>query len=229
MNLYGFVRNDGVDRWDRLGLDVHHLTPEPTPYPEPDVYDELKRDIERKFMAWYETERNDTDWINGLPDCPCDISCLKTACSSNGSWNPYQTVREVTYKSVCAPEGWDLSSMSDAGHLVVKGLIADFHPGAAYELRKVGKDGKSGQQCNYNENGKLITTGAGAGSADKSSPAQSKLAHKDADVNPALDAMFLDGNSRVPNPNGKYFQLYMKVRPTNNGKDAKGAPCQKNP
>ncbi len=237
VNLYGFVGNEGVSRLDVLGEGAiiwdgqQGSSPNSPNYPDPPKAspEEQKRALlEKKFRDWYDQEQN-LEWVNELPDCPCDISCIKTRCSSSGSWNPYVPVREVAYQSVCAPEGWDIARMDDARHLAVYLLMADFHPGALYEMRKTGKNGISGQQCMYDANGKLITKGVGAGSVDKASPNNGVAGHKDADVDPAVMAMTLDGNPSRPDPNGKYFNLYMKVRPANKGKDAKGSPCPDNP
>ena len=83
------------------------------------------------------------------------------------------------------------------------------HPGAKWELRS-----KEGQQCCYDADGNLLTSGPGAGTADKESPA-SKLNspfHFVADVLPFFIAYHLDKNTH-----GDHVDQYIEVRPPNVG------------
>ncbi len=85
------------------------------------------------------------------------------------------------------------------------------HPGAKWEIRS-----NDGQQCCYDEDGNLLTSGPGAGTADKVSPGFFNLKsplHFKADVLPFLIAYYLDGNSH-----GKHVDQYIDVRPPNAGK-----------
>ncbi|MGD0900923.1 MAG: hypothetical protein ABR915_24080 [Thermoguttaceae bacterium] len=101
----------------------------------------------------------------------------------------------------------------------VQTFYFDYHPGAVYELRTKNpeKYGGSGEQCNYDAKGNLITNGPGAGTADKSGPG---VNHKQEDVYPFDWAYELDGNQYV----GKYTNMYREVRPSNNKNN-----CTKNP
>lgn len=81
--------------------------------------------------------------------------------------------------------------------------------------------GKPGEQCCYDKDGKLITGGTGAGTADKASPGSGfsdtwenlffDSGHQDQDVSPADDAIRADGGQSSPH-NDKYKEL----RPVNN-------------
>lgn len=81
-------------------------------------------------------------WYEMLPDCPC------TAPDAEG---------------MVAGDGW----------AVDKGDIATYHPGATVCYRSYPyvetPAGKSGQQCCYDQEGKLITRGSGAGTPDMAS------------------------------------------------------------
>jgi RHS repeat-associated protein len=241
-NLYVFVNNQPTRYWDRLGNSPHgpatpvndpgattpgYLPPSP---PSP---------LEIKFNNWYESEKDNMGWIKSLPDCPCDISCKKKelkcvieSIDSSFPGIPNYEVKwiDVEVDSICAPAGWELSDMDGFKNKSVKVFIANFHPGAKYEIRKSGSGGKGGQQCMYDSKGKLITHGAGAGTADRynpNNPNEGVGNHVDADVDPAQWAMLLDGNPNVPDPNGIYFKKYLEVRPINAGNAA--SPCPKNP
>lgn len=88
-------------------------------------------------------------------------------------------------------------------------------------IKKPSKNG-AGQQCCYDETGKLITHGSGAGSADKVSPEKKKFGeggHQRIDVDWADLAEELDGGSF-----GVNSQKYLEVRPANNKNK-----CPKNP
>ncbi|MBV6440690.1 MAG: hypothetical protein DYG98_12510 [Haliscomenobacteraceae bacterium CHB4] len=85
-----------------------------------------------------------SEWYSRLPACPCT----------------YEEVKKMG-KTDC-PEGeWKICG--DAS--------LRFHYGATYEVRWTPvSSGKAGQQCTYDSNGKLITSGIAAGSPDMVSP-----------------------------------------------------------
>ena len=76
--------------------------------------------------------------------------------------------------------------------------------------RDPGKYGGSGNQCIYDECGKLITSQPGAGTADYSSPEGDRNHIKD-DVDPFDDARYLDQHSGGGN---QYIKKYYEVRPS---------------
>jgi hypothetical protein len=84
-------------------------------------------------------------------------------------------------------------------------LVTPYHPGAYYDLRsKPDKDGHR-QQCTYDNKGKLITHGPGAGTADMGSTFGT---HYDQDMKPFQWALELDGGKP-----GIYVQMYIRCRP----------------
>jgi hypothetical protein len=83
-------------------------------------------------------------WHSNLPPCPCTYTQAK-----------------LENKTKCPQGEW-----SDCGT-----ASADFHYGAAYEVRWLpSSSGRPGQQCTYDASGDLITGGIAAGSPDKVSP-----------------------------------------------------------
>lgn len=102
-------------------------------------------------------------WYELLPGCPCT--------------NPDKD-------SIRINDGWAREARRDEMKglkkiIVGKKDFTKFHPGAAASFRSYpfvatrinGKKRKSGQQCAYDEKGKLIKYGAAAGTPDKTSPA----------------------------------------------------------
>ena len=83
-------------------------------------------------------------WYSNLPNCPCDYDDL-----------PSKTTDPIGKWLKCG------SPYND-----------HYHYGATYEARWVPKDDSDapGQQCMYDANKQLITSGIGAGSPDKDSP-----------------------------------------------------------
>lgn len=79
-------------------------------------------------------------WYTALPDCPCI---------------------DPDYEGVVLDDGWAKD----------KGDISKYHKGAVSSYRSYPpvktNEGKSSQQCCYDENGKLITDKQGAGTPDK--------------------------------------------------------------
>ena len=101
------------------------------------------------------------EWYDQLPWCPCEITDeLDGEVAGDGVWRTSSTDR--------------------------KWLTSFFHPGACREARWGPDGGGPGQQCTYDEDDKLITSGLGAGSADVFSPidARETLKHFARDVVP---------------------------------------------
>lgn len=81
-------------------------------------------------------------WYEDLPPCPC------------------------TYK-----EAQDSAAKRNSQWLDCGDASQEYHYGATHEVRwKPSKPGKPGQQCTYDKDGNLITSGIAAGSPDKVSP-----------------------------------------------------------
>ncbi|MBD0276799.1 MAG: hypothetical protein ICV81_02375 [Flavisolibacter sp.] len=92
------------------------------------------------FGFWFFSPKEQKDWYKQLPDCPC----------SNPDGNGVQL-----------GDGW----AKDIGNIETyhKGATECFRSYPAVETSA----GRSGQQCCYNEEGKLIPFGSGAGTPDK--------------------------------------------------------------
>jgi len=116
--------------------------------------------------------------------------------------------------------------------LVPDTFLEKYHPGASYDLRSTSRRRYyrgAGQQCTYDSNGKLITHGVGAGTADRVAPTGGVIdalvgGHGSSDVQPAEWAWRLDKLLGYAKGDGPYFKKYLEVRPINNGKK-----CPKNP
>ena len=102
-------------------------------------------------------------WYDLLPHCPCENPDLNGV-KLNDGWARERHRNEMGF-----------FQRTFAG----KKDFTFFHPGAYASFRSYpyvvthinGKKFKSGQQCAYNEKGKLIITGPPAGTPDKLSPA----------------------------------------------------------
>jgi len=84
------------------------------------------------------------NWYDNLPNCPCS----------------YDEAKKLNERSNPKGEWLDCGEASQ-----------DYHYGATYEIRWAPSEaGKPGQQCTYDIDGNLITSGIAAGSPDKVSP-----------------------------------------------------------
>jgi hypothetical protein len=106
------------------------------------------------------------NWYDSVPDCPCDYA---TAAKLGETTNP-----DGKWKDYGGADPWY--------------SLHDFHYGATSEVRWLPKvKGGHGQQCTYDDKGKLITGGIAAGSPDKVSPDGAfglPGGHWDADMEP---------------------------------------------
>ena len=197
-------------------LDV--LTPEP---PNLGIFGDafdltstVDKALKEKFMAWHAIQKANMNWLKALPDCPCYLKAEAYCIETMGLFFKRNRQYKATH---VAPEGWVFAVLPPS---------QSFHPGGRYDLRQV-SDGP-GQQCIYDEKGLLITHGPGAGTPDIEGPGSgisTNLSdHISEDVDPFNWALELDGNKAAINENGKYFKLYLSVRPPNPGKN-----CSKNP
>ena len=129
--------------------------------------------------------QSDVGWTDDLPNCP-DKICIVDGKPEN-----------------CSAENW--GSISDANQ---------FHPGAKWCMRSSNSSGGA-QQCCYDEDGKIIKSGLGAGTPDKASASFINyvyLNHYFQDVAPFQLAWDLDGGVL-----GSYLSKYLEVRPPNQG------------
>ena len=215
VNLYSFTANDPLNHWDILGMYTldEGISLDGWIFGYTGVGFErgwfyrgkfvtLNLSDQDKFDAWYRTELRGAAWN-------------KTAVSNSLSWVP----------NVRAPEHlcWNGESME---YSLPNGYSddwnaprssSDFHPGAEYEIRT--KANGAGQQATYDNEGNIITSLPGAGTADRFLPKLgSYLNHASHDIAPFNLAVDLDGgDSGTFSPNniivGSNVRKYYEVRP----------------
>ncbi len=167
-------------------------------------------------MEWYNASK-DTSWTKDLPECPCSLPKKTwTTKETHGCRDMMVTITK-THSEFRNPDPsvWENPTSFNLWIQQNTLLFTDYHPGACYDLRSKPIKGHR-QQCTYDCNGKLITHGASAGTADF---AASTWAHIQTDMRPYDWAIQLDGGKP-----GKYVAMYLEVRPT----DTKNK-CPKNP
>ena len=163
--------------------------------------------------------------LDGLPNCPCSSKRpARVFYRSDKCGNV--TYTDLGYEN-SLPEGWAWDLAVSYPILPVLGYqVWSFHPGADKCMRSHGgRTDRSTQQCCYDSNGGLITSGPGAGSPDINDPD-----HFTGEVDPYLCALYLDdsevgGRHRGrPSHPGFNVGLYNSLRPSNNGKGCKDNP-----
>ena len=182
-------------------------TPTPSGVPMPP---EERERLQGEFDDWYQREKNEgLGWTDGLPDCPEQLDCEQPQ---------DQFPRPTPPGMECSnPDPGNWTDPSDPN------AFGNYHPGAEYGIRTNTPANTPGNQCTYDENGQLIRDGAGAGTADKSSPGGinnlgnnlfSENGHHAQDVDPYELALALDGGTP-----GENVKKYLEVRPTQQGID----------
>jgi hypothetical protein len=180
---------------------------------------ETVRKYQRSFAYWYGTNKKaGLGWLAGLPDCPCTLTVKEVRVRFRYflcfSWG------HTEYTVFTNPDVKVWTDPEEASQT--------FHPGAYVCMRsQVPLANGAGQQCCYDEDGKLITHGRGAGSPDQSLPigVGGVASHVLKDVQAYNYATYLDDATQF----GGYVDMYFEVRPPNKGVDATGKPCPKNP
>ena len=188
VGLYSYCQNNRMLRFDYIGKAVLTLFIPPS--------DNFGK-IQARFDKWYENEKqrlshrdaNGKNWVERLPHCPKELKR-----DGDDFVSPDQNEWKKTW------------------YFFITQFLWNYHPGGKYELRTrdPGKYGGSGNQCIYDECGKLITSQPGAGTADYSSPEGDRNHIKD-DVDPFDDARYLDQHSGGGN---QYIKKYYEVRPS---------------
>jgi len=146
------------------------------------------------FERWYQDAKRNLKWLKALPSCPCSLTLHCTVGNKFEALNP-------------DPKIW--KDPSDKGPGV--------HTGATWNMRSKPTSDGAAQQCSYDANGRLITWGPGAGTADRYS---SFFNHVADDYTPAMWAIQCDRLRK----NESCIRQYLEVRPINNGNN-----CARNP
>lgn len=188
-NLYGYVENNPVRSVDPSGLvSFRYEIDQNIGGSDPNYLNPIPI-AQRNCVLWALKQTNQT-WLNSLPDCVCHL------CVMNGKpKNPN-------------PKVWtDPSTLHK---------IFGFHLEAKWCLRSHARPNGSGQQCCYDESGRLITSGESAGTPDKTSPEASFWQHQTDDVNPFRSCK-----------KAGWLDIYFKYRPPNQGRHVNGGTCDK--
>ncbi len=158
------------------------------------------------FDSWFETEKKleNMEWLKELPAVYKRLGTGKT--------DP-----EPLPEEGC--DLWGNLDDLDPGKAFV-------HPGAFFDYRSkvVGDD--YGHQATYDEDGVLIESGMGAGTADKFNPFSNPISHlledfrpyvwaAQLDGNPVEEALFPDNFTRRLLHKGNYLNKYLIVLPVN--------------
>lgn len=164
------------------------------------------KDAEEKFNNWYnEQTKNGKPDYSSLPACPCSIRCSKTSICDLLSG------RSAHYVP-CSPPGFAL-----VPSVAYPLYLQKYHPGASWDLRS---EGSPAQQCTYDSDFNLITSGPCVGTVDNSNAYPPIVGnHRPEDVTPVDWIIELQGS---PLAEGCWFNKYLDVRPVNGVK-----PCKK--
>jgi RHS repeat-associated protein len=183
-NLRRYVGNKQVNATDPTGLVLY--------------WGYSTQFLQSFFMAWYSAERLNMAWVATIPIPPATLQFQTITKSAGGGIGACGVSTVVTLKVPITPNGWEEDNSA---------AMAIYHPNAWYGYRRKGT-GDAGAQAMYDRDGKLITDGLSAGTADKSTSN-----HYYVDVVPFDIASDLDWRL-----GGTFYRdLYRVVRPPNTG------------
>ncbi|ADG66878.1 AmoP [Planctopirus limnophila DSM 3776] len=205
-NMYSY--NGPINTTDPYGLTSKPANPFiftppllPTPEQIKNFIDKLGKDIKNKSKelceiecaAWAEWDATETplDWSEKVQPCPCNQSSLETG---------KERVRWVESPTDVATHPGCKTCFRSLNTLPWLALVVP------------------GQQCCFDDGGKLLTCGTGAGTVDYKHSIDNPIGHFLRDVYPYMvceKAGMLD--------------KYLERRPNNQGKDSDGNPCPQNP
>lgn len=200
IGLYLFVDNSATSSIDAFGLYTINnawnslinegVMPAISGYYDPlsGMYVPASYSDQQLFDRWVELESNDANWLTQIPDCP-DRICVADE-------EPVD----------CTNGDWKSLGAADQ----------TFHPEAKWCMRSDTSSGP-GQQCCYDEKGKLRKSGLAAGTPDRQAASFWNgvfLNHYFHDVKPFNIAWDLDGGN---GDLGANLQAYLDVRPPSQG------------
>lgn len=175
----------------------HVENPKPIPFdPSQNVAVPANTSGQRLVSGGVPIDESLTKWYEELPDCPCNWNQVSLGSNEND-----KTGRKGVWK--------------DDTH----DYLQRYHPGAWRSIRWVPTTGGSGQQCTYDEDGRLINKGLGAGTPDYVSTG---FYHFLEDVI-AFEGLF--GYTEIYPFNTYPCELYFRLHPPNQGA-YKGDPCR---
>ena len=218
LNLYAFVKNSPIQKWDRLGRAIPRLGAGPDGgFP---IY---CRDRIAEFMKWFEQEKakledrdeNGKNWIEKLPKCPNALRKIMRLFRTTLPSGCTYYVERLTFASPDLSE-WTLTPDIVFEATQILGLLScgmRYHPVGRYELRTrdTSKYEGHGNQCIYDNEGNLIREIPTAGTVDWVGPGGLKIEHRNADVLQFENAVRIDS---ACGGNGKYVRMYYEVRPS---------------
>ena len=218
LNLYAFVKNSPIQKWDRLGRAIPRLGAGPDGgFP---IY---CRDRIAEFMKWFEQEKtkledrdeNGKNWIEKLPKCPNALRKIMRLFRTTLPSGCTCYVERSTFVSPDLSE-WTLTPDIVFEATQILGLLScgmRYHPVGRYGLRTrdTSKYEGHGNQCIYDNEGNLIREIPTAGTVDWVGPGGLKIEHRNADVLQFENAVRIDS---ACGGNGKYVRMYYEVRPS---------------
>jgi hypothetical protein len=203
VNLFAFAANSPIDAIDYIGFSTIDEAANNVCGCSPGklgVFCRLSCRSKRTtdvFLQWAYAETAAVGWWAALPPCP------KTICvDSRGPENPD---RRLWYDPI-------RPGNAESG----------LHTGCTYSMRSIPVS-THGNQCTYDGSGTLLTTPPASGTVDWIAPGSGLGVHFSHDVEPAIIAARLDGNTltwpglsrgteRITTV-GAYLSLYYAVRP----------------
>jgi uncharacterized protein RhaS with RHS repeats len=211
VDLYRYCGNNPTSKTDPSGLDPDQQVERNLQRHEREATKNYYRDLEKQFADWYTREKNDKAWLKDVPIPPNELKFETRTQLVREMVDPGVTITVKVQMTVpVLPEGWVWDS-NFAMHTL------GYHPNAKYGMRsKNWTTAGSGAQAMYDKDGKIITGGLSAGTADRVSPEKDPLGHRKVDVIPFDQAWELDRHFGVD----KYRRMYIEVRPPNTAKDA---------
>jgi len=190
INLYGFVENDSVNKWDYLG----HYTLQQALASLGGCNSSSGRGQTRciefarerftdqqVFDEWYRLEGTQGSWWTSLPKCPKKLCVGKRdGRGPNRDWAKNSFAKD--------PSQWHQPGKPSSAEL-------NLHPGTVWSMRSKATGAGHANQCTYDRDGLLLREPTGAGTVDWYRAGT--LAHVYHDVWPIYLANSLDGGAHM--------------------------------
>ena len=211
VNLYGFVRNNGLNGWDYMGLytlaeaqnslsetgakpaipgkqgtpalpPIPAMPATPASYSNQQIYDE-----------WYRLESARKNWWSGLPKCPKKLCIKRIPESTSPAMPPVPSLTTPAHDVASNIYAEDRSQWLEPKS--PSNAELNLHPGTVWSMRSKADAVGHANQCTYDAKGLLLRTPPGSGTVDwYRSGNPTHYAH---DVAPAYLANTLDGGASM--------------------------------